>query len=301
MQYLEECLDSIVNQTYPHLEILLIDDGSTDDSGKIADLYASRDSRVKVFHKPNGGVCSARNFGVDHATGDYIAFIDSDDTVHEDYLEALLDHAIKYDADICFCISHIIGRPLNRPQQPNHHLMTSQEAIVHLLQADLFGCALNKLYKAELHENLRAPEDIAINEDILMNFFLFQKAKKILFFDDKLYNYRHREGSASRSGFNRKQLDMIKVTRTIFENISDEKSKAVAEKRYLHALSACHKGTLVAQGFEQEQTEIEKSLRGSAAGIVLQPHLGLGQKCEYLAQGFLPMVYKVIFDLRRKR
>lgn len=299
-KYLPECLDSILNQTYPHLDILLINDGSTDDSGKIADAYASRDRRIKVFHKTNGGVSSARNLGIDHATGDYIAFVDSDDAICENYFESLISNAEKYDADISFCISHIMGRSSKTHKQVSYYLFSRNEGISHLLRADLFGCALNKMYKSHLLVNYRTPEDIAINEDLLMNYYLFSRADRILFFSDTLYLYRHREGSASHSGFSKKQLDIIKVNQMIVQNITDGELKKLAQSRYVHALSASHKGTLSTPGFSQEKIWIESLIRESSSQIIHNPHISFLKKCEYLTQGFLSELYKTIYIFVRK-
>ena len=102
-KYLSKCLDSIVNQTYKNLEIILVDDGSPDNSGKICDEYAQKDSRIKVIHKENGGLSSARNAGLDIATGEYIAFADSDDSVHLDFVEKLYRAIKEENADIACC------------------------------------------------------------------------------------------------------------------------------------------------------------------------------------------------------
>ena len=99
-QYLEKCVDSIKNQSYPHLEILLIDDGATDSSGQLCDTLAETDSRIKVFHKANGGLSDARNYGLQHASGAFILFLDSDDYIHPHMIESLYEQMIKEDADV---------------------------------------------------------------------------------------------------------------------------------------------------------------------------------------------------------
>ena len=115
-QYLDDCLVSILNQTYKNLEIILIDDGSTDNSGKICDEYAKKDSRIIVFHKENGGVSSARNAGLRIAKGIYIGFVDPDDWIAEDMYEVLYLNAKKYDADVSVCKSKIV---INRNLKSN--------------------------------------------------------------------------------------------------------------------------------------------------------------------------------------
>ena len=102
-QYLSRCIDSVINQTYKNLEIILIDDGSTDDSGEICDEYALKDNRIKVMHKQNGGVSSARNEGLDISKGNYIGFIDSDDFIEKDMYEFLYDLLTKNNCDISCC------------------------------------------------------------------------------------------------------------------------------------------------------------------------------------------------------
>ena len=102
-KYLRQCLDSVLAQTYRELEIILVDDGSTDGSGAICDEYATRDSRIKVVHQQNGGLSSARNAGLDLATGEYVAFVDSDDYIHETMLELLYQALVENNADTVIC------------------------------------------------------------------------------------------------------------------------------------------------------------------------------------------------------
>ena len=102
-KYLPKCIESIINQTYKNLEIILVDDGSPDNCGEICDKYALKDSRIKVIHKENGGLSDARNAGLDIATGDYVSFIDSDDYIHEKFYEILLNLITSNNADIAQC------------------------------------------------------------------------------------------------------------------------------------------------------------------------------------------------------
>lgn len=151
--YLSPCLESIIRQTYKNLEIIVVDDGSTDKSGVIADEFSLNDTRIKVIHKPNGGVSSARNTGIDIANGKWIGFVDSDDTIEENYFETLINNALKNNADISFGISNIIdgkNDPIKNNYTPTVKCFTAQEAIIHLLKADYFGCAVNKLYRLNL-------------------------------------------------------------------------------------------------------------------------------------------------------
>ena len=102
-QYLERCVESLINQTYKNIEIILVDDGATDNSGQLCDELAQRDPRIVVYHKVNGGLSDARNYGIDKASGDYIGFIDSDDFIDDDMYEVLLSNILEYNAFISFC------------------------------------------------------------------------------------------------------------------------------------------------------------------------------------------------------
>lgn len=300
-EYLPECLDSLLGQTYRNLEIILIDDGSPDKAGAIADAYAERDSRIKVIHKENGGVSRARNVGIDQATGEYIAFVDSDDAVTADYFELLLHHARSQDADICFCISHIMGTPPDPERSPEYHVFSGEEGLKHLLLADLFGCAPNKMFRSRILDNYRFQEDIAINEDLLMNYTLFGKAERICFVDRHKYLYRHREGSASRSGFNRKQLDTIRVNRAILDSLTDPELRSIAMGRCCGVLSACHRGTVCTPGFEPERREIQAEIRHLTAHWLSNRHLGLKKKCELLLQGYCGPLCKFLYTRNRNQ
>ena len=107
-KYLIKCLDSVIRQTYQKLEIILVDDGSTDSSGKICDEYANKDGRIKVFHKKNGGLSDARNYGIERSTGEYLAFIDSDDYVDDDYIEFLMNLTESGKYKISLCSLHVV-------------------------------------------------------------------------------------------------------------------------------------------------------------------------------------------------
>lgn len=198
---LKECIDSILNQTYSDLEIILVDDGSKDLSGKICDSYSQMDFRIKVIHQENQGVSAARNKGLDVATGDYITFVDSDDRLEADMYEFLLDLAEEYGADIAHCGYKRIDEKGHILKEINgtHTLLiqNSQEALECMLTGRHFVPSLcNKLFKASLFDNIHFEIDLRINEDVLVAFEVFQRAKKIVFADETKYCYLVHETSA---------------------------------------------------------------------------------------------------------
>ena len=177
-RYLPRCIDSILAQSFRDFELLLIDDGSKDNSGAICDRYARQDSRVRVFHKENGGVSDTRNFGLDHAKGDYIAFVDSDDYIGHDYLKILMEMAVENDADMTIIsFQQTDTEDMVFVESVDQRTVYSgRETFQEMVKASLFDthiCA--KLFKAELFCNLRFPvgktyEDLAVIPYIIGEF-----------------------------------------------------------------------------------------------------------------------------------
>lgn len=201
--YLPRCLDSLIAQTYAHIEILLIDDGSTDGSADIVDQYASRDPRIRAFHRPNGGISVARNVGLDAMTGDYVMFVDGDDFVEQDYCKDALAMALKHQVDIVafgfnkYWPHHDTFIPL---KTTNPRLMDRETAIRELIDRGdvMFNYMWNKIFASHLFESIRFPEGRSF-EDLATIYLLYDKAVAGLYFSDHvLYNYRkERRGSIS--------------------------------------------------------------------------------------------------------
>lgn len=196
--YLRRCLDSIVNQTYTNLEIILVDDGSPDNCPQICDEYAAKDNRIIVIHKENGGLSDARNTGLDICKGEYISFVDSDDWVNERYIEILFNLAIKEDADIA------IGEhektyneqiPFQRIIEKNR-ILFPLEAIEILFQRKHLSFILSwgKLYRKHLFSNIKFPKR-KFHEDEFTSFILFYNANKIVHTSKILYYYYQRNDS----------------------------------------------------------------------------------------------------------
>lgn len=223
-KYLHNCLNSILVQTHKNIEVILVNDGSIDDSGKICDDYAKQDNRLVVIHKKNGGVSSARNAGLDMASGDYIGFVDGDDTIDDDMFELLLKNALGYQADISGCgyVMHQGEKQLLRYGTNQTLVYKQQEGLKEFIHGRIIEPALwNKLYKKELFNEQRLNEEIHINEDFLLNYYLYKTAVCSVFEDVCKYHYIKRESSASRSGLSDKQFELLQVSKII---ISDNKN-----------------------------------------------------------------------------
>lgn len=220
--FLARTLDSILAQTYPNLEIIVVNDGSTDGTAAVMERYCSLDSRIIAVHKENGGVTSARLRGIREASGTWIGFVDGDDYIEPDMYERLLHNSLMYDADISHCGYRMVfpnGRTdyyynSGRIVQQSHH-----DGLCDLLSGSFVEPGLwNKLFRKELFYAIAEQMDISIriNEDLLMNYYLFKAADSSVYEDFCPYHYILRQGSAATSAINVHKLqDPLKVTRII--------------------------------------------------------------------------------------
>lgn len=195
-KYLPECIESILSQTYTNFELLLIDDGSPDNSGQICDEYATRDSRIRVFHKENGGVSSARNLGIDNAKGKWIAFIDSDDTIEPNYLSNFGHNDSNY-VQLYAQGYRIIGidSKIHYRRLPNQSNTTKEDAFKYLEESDINNSPVFKLYSLSIikQHSLRFDENTSYGEDHLFTLEYFKHVDKVFLSSECGYNYIRRE------------------------------------------------------------------------------------------------------------
>lgn len=210
-KYLTACIKSVMGQTYKEIEILLIDDGSTDGCGKICDEYSLIDPRIKVYHKKNGGLSDARNYGVTKTNGKFIFFLDSDDYMELDTIEKLYINLKKYNADISisnFYYYYGEDNMIENYKITSDLVLNKQEAMQELLKNDFFkNFAWGKLYRKEIIENILFPINTWF-EDIYWMHHVIHEIDKIVFINDTLVYYRQRTDSIS---YNRglKKIDLI--------------------------------------------------------------------------------------------
>lgn len=211
--YLHECVTSVVEQTYTNIEIILVDDGSTDSSGTLCDEFALSDSRICVFHKKNGGLSDARNYGIRRSHGSLISFIDSDDYVSPDYIMYLYQALVRGKTDIA-TTSICIFREGEPPKEHKRdtaefHVYDACEALEDMLyMRHLEPNAFPKIYKKELFDTIQYPVG-KLYEDIATTTKLIDKAGKIAYLDEKDYYYRIRPNSIQTASFNPKKLDLL--------------------------------------------------------------------------------------------
>lgn len=240
-QYLRKCLESIINQTYKNLEIILIDDGSTDNSGKICDEYAKKDTRIQTIHKKNGGLSDARNCGLKKSTGDYIVFVDSDDWMDFDGIRYMFILSKKYDAPLVIGgtekTAESTGKVLwsDFKECEDLQIMTKKESM-----RDVFinGCASwARLYKKEVHKDVFFPVG-EINEDEAIVLQILERCNTIVKSSKIVYNYRFRENSITSTKFYKKKLDWCKHSKDNWDYIKKFHSEIEkeAKTRYINSI-----------------------------------------------------------------
>ena len=218
-KYIDNCVTSVVNQTYSKWELLLIDDGSFDSSGMICDNYSRLNSRIRVVHQKNLGVSAARNRGIECAEGEYIAFLDVDDALPQESLKTLVNSLIDNNADVAMGIT--CGE-----KWENHsgvEIWKGEDGIRYSLMDDPYTCAAwGKLYRRELIGETRFDREIKINEDSLFVFQIMCKKPVCVCVNKEIYQYIQVSGSASRSDFSEKYFDILKVSDLKYKKIEEQ-------------------------------------------------------------------------------
>ena len=225
--YLAKCVDSILYQTYCDIEVILVDDGSPDRCPLMCDEYALRDSRVKVIHKENGGLSSARNAGLDIASGNYIGFVDSDDWIASDMYETMLDNMRKHSSDLVICGTYYVYEDCNiiHKETPAQEAWDSDEALELFLTGKLFTVmACDKLYKHNLFDHLRFPKG-KLHEDEFIMHEIYGISRKISFLNAAKYYYRQRTNSIMGVRGAQSLLNTYEAYRSRFDYIKQRNPK----------------------------------------------------------------------------
>ena len=272
---LPRCLDSILAQTHTNLEIICVDDGSKDNSGEILDQYATKYDKICVIHKDNGGVTSARLRGVEAASGDWIGFVDGDDEIEPDMYARLIGNAEKFGADISHCGYQMIFADGRVNYFHNTGVCEPQDkstAVRELLSGEKVEPGLcNKLFRKTLFKGWKMDESIKINEDLLMNYYLFSNAQRSVFDDWCPYHYIVRAGSASRAKINEHKIyDPIKVKKVIL-GACQEDNLQDAQRAFMTTCTYTYCGLLLEQNAAVHQNAVRKELLNHRNWISLLP------------------------------
>lgn len=282
-QYLERCVKSLINQTYKNIEIILVDDGSPDQCPKMCDDYASEDSRIKVIHKKNGGLSDARNAGLDAATGEFIAFVDSDDWVEIDFIETLCKNAKKENADISIIGCTLVwdnGRKKPVSKDKGYYVFNKEKAIKEMLIQRKFECMVcQKMYRKQIFDTVRFPVG-KLYEDVAVSMPTFLRAKKVVVSGNHGYNYYQRNDSIVNSKFDERKLYFLECCQNIIK-YSDKHEKMYDTEAHIFYLRALMMFalTLYQNSENEENTEyIEQEIKKNKKYIWNNMYLELRKK-----------------------
>lgn len=226
-EYLPACLESVLNQTYKKLEIILVDDGAKDRSGEICEEYKLRDSRIQVIHKKNGGLSDARNKGMEYATGEYLVFLDSDDVIAGNYVEYLYSLVCDTNADIGICdpVHCYPGGEIVFEKETLRRIYDSEDAICEMLyQKSFLVAAWGKIYRRNVFADIRFPYGMLFEDSAIM-YRVFDRAGKIVYGNAKLYGYMHRENSITTKKFSIRDCDILAICSQIVDYMKDRSPK----------------------------------------------------------------------------
>lgn len=227
-KYLVECLDSIIHQTYKNLEIILVDDGSTDDSGRICDEYSHKDCRIKVIHKENGGQASARNVAIKSAQGEYILYVDSDDYIDDTHIQNLMSTVIDYNADFVQCEMVKFWNNSAKTKNGKNSQMTCQKQIYTVTEAlSEFGYQRRfmpspwcKLIKKDLISGIEFPVGMGY-EDMAVVYKIIARAHLLVYISERSYHYRQHKSSTMHTEFSDRKVDRIRIAEQFLDYIKD--------------------------------------------------------------------------------
>lgn len=267
--YLSRCVDSIINQTYSNLEIILVDDGSTDSSGIICDEYKKKDKRIIVIHQENGGLSQARNSGMKVMKGKYVTFVDSDDYISPDYIKYLFNLIVRYKADISICLyrNFYEDGTLERKKKNKRisiGLFSGQEAAVDLCyQKHIPNSACGKLYNSELFHNIVYPVG-KLYEDLGTTYKLFLLSNKVVFSPIEKYYYFQRQDSIMHFKFSKKNMDRVYLSEKLYEdvkNISDELRLAAISRMFVSNVQVLREFPFGNVQYQGEEQYIKKNIK----------------------------------------
>ena len=271
--YLDKCIESVINQTYENLEIILVDDGSTDGSEKKCDEYLDRDKRISVIHKENGGLSDARNHALNKISGKFVTFIDSDDYIDLRMIETLYKLIEEYEADIS-CVSFLRvfesrqGRNVTFPFQIATY--SGNEAIEDMLyKKSVDTSACGKLYKASDFNEIRYPLGM-IFEDWGTTYKIFHNKNRIVCSSEKMYFYVQRSGSLVHDNFSKKRFDRIVIAKQILDWANEECVELIdaAKARYFQANIQTIREMPLTEQWNDEVEEIKNSIKKYRKDII---------------------------------
>lgn len=292
-KYIDRCIKSLINQSYTMVEIIIVDDGSTDESGEICDTYIGKDNRIKVYHKKNGGLSDARNYGIDRCTGNYVTFVDSDDYVDQFYIELLYRTLKDYSADISICDCQYVFDDkfvCKNNNQSCVKVFSTYDAVIEALNIRLRQSAWGKLYKREMFKNIRFPIGLYY-EDLAIFYTLLLKSKKVAFIDSPSYYYMIRSGSIMQSEFNIGHSIEIQIIDEQMDEVIERYNDLVclANARRIYSYFLVLRRVLLsknADDYVNLRHEIKKKIKINSKGLMMNRSIRTNIKIKLLCYMF---------------
>ena len=304
-KYLDRCVKSILSQSFSDFELLLVDDGSPDRCGEMCDEYAKGDSRIKAFHKRNGGLSDARNFGIEKALGEYLMFVDSDDYIHEQMLETLHRLITENDADLAVCSAMDVfeGKEVTQVREIREFTLNKTESYKYMLRGDGLPSACNKLYKRQTVGEVRFPVG-KLYEDGFFTPQILKRVEKTAVTSRPMYYYFRRADSITTKPFRKGDLDVIEAYDICVRQVRELCPEALpfAEFRYRNAYFNVLDKMLMSDDCKSipEYKTTVKYLKSHTLDIIRDPGFGKMRKIAAVALKFSVPLYKKILLTKQK-
>lgn len=308
-KYIDQCIQSILKQTFSDYEVILVDDGSPDNCGIICDEYAKRDKRVHVIHQKNGGISAARNAGLNrffcNVDNKYVTFIDSDDWISAYYLEQLYTTAIMTDADIVSCdySSKQLVENNGKTNSDNIRIFSGKNALIERYKGDaqIRVSSWGKLYRRNLLEGLSFPEG-KIHEDQWFSTMAYYFANRTVFLNDKLYFYRLRNDSITGSEFSMKRFDNIELMDWVIRVFKDNNDIQLTELASLHREKTCAQYVLMSKVKSAGRIPSQFRMSKNKALLIVHRYLPREKFIQYFQMSYprIYRVYKLLRDIKQK-
>lgn len=303
-RYLNVCVESVLKQTYTNLEVILVDDGSTDSCPALCDEYTEKDRRVVVYHKANGGLSDARNFGIEQSNGKYITLVDSDDYVESDYVEYLLILIMKHAVKMAIAqhTVHYNNGSRKRNLRNGDECISTERCLKQLLYHDCIDTAAwGKMYHRSLFDTVRYPKG-KIFEDIGTTYALILQCDRIAVGNESKYNYVFHNNSIVNSTFNLSKMDLIEMTDKMAAEVQTRypQLKAAALRRQVYSRLSTLNQMLDVKGYDKEREEILKYLDSYKWKVIGNSRTPCRDKLALILLSINYSLYKSIWLFYRK-
>lgn len=304
--YLEKCLDSLVNQTYKNYEVLLIDDGSTDSSGKICDDYVKKYPCLRVFHKENGGVSDARNYAVPYIRGSYVAYVDADDYVEPDYVLEMVEIASNDEADMIISAiqrEHLDGTIIKKKKYTNEKKIFTPERALEMMCYDQIGVySVGKLMSLEIISRFPFPNEIVFGEDLAIMYRIIGACQKIVYLDVPLYHYAKRPGSALNRGWFESLTAILDISNQLLNYVAENYTGiyASAVYRYFWSANDVYSRAFYEPNYKKLTESFHTPLIQYWPILRKDPKAPLLQKIKFGLMTFTPGLYRILRKIMRK-